>query len=52
MLDLLEAHNSKEEPIIYTRADADLPAESRAELQEFLRRGSMPDGWVCERASG
>ena len=52
MLELLEAHNSKEEPIIYTRADADLPAEARAELQDFLRRGTMPDGWVCERAAG
>ena len=50
MLELLEAHNSKEEPIIYTRADADLPPEARAELQDFLRRGSMPEGWVCERA--
>lgn len=50
MLDLLEAHNSKEEPIIYPHADADLPAEARAELQEFLRRGTMPEGWVCERA--
>ncbi|WP_277051482.1 hemerythrin domain-containing protein [Ruania albidiflava] len=52
MLELLDAHNSKEEPIIYTRADADLPTEARAELQDFLRRGTMPDGWVCERAAG
>src|SRR5699024_6830907 len=52
MLELLEAHNSKEEPIIYTRADADLPAEARTQLQEFLRRGSTPAGWVCERAGG
>src|SRR5699024_6434199 len=52
MLELLEAHNSKEEPIIYTRADADLPAEARTQLQEFLRRGSTPEGWVCERAGG
>src|SRR5699024_1059238 len=51
MLDLGEAHNSTEEPILYTGAAAAVPAESRAERQEFLRRGRMPDGWVCERAS-
>src|SRR5699024_3064287 len=51
-LELLEAHTTKEEPIISSRADADLPAEARAELQDFLRRGTMPDGWVCERAAG
>ena len=51
MLDLLETHNSKEEPIIYPHADADLSAEARAELHDFLRRGRMPAGWVCERAA-
>lgn len=51
MLDLLDAHNSKEEPIIYPHADVDLSAAARAELHDFLRRGSMPAGWVCERAA-
>lgn len=45
----LEAHNAKEEAILYAQADAVLPAEASAELQAFLASGQMPDGWVCER---
>ena len=52
MLELLEAHNSKEEPIIYTRAEVDLPKAARGELAHFLRSGRTPPGWVCERAAG
>ncbi|WP_147916195.1 hemerythrin domain-containing protein [Ruania zhangjianzhongii] len=52
MLELLEAHNSKEEPIIYSRADVDLSEAAHAELARFLRTGSTPPGWVCERAAG
>lgn len=44
----LDRHNSKEEPIIYPHADSDLTGAATAELAEFLRTGSMPDGWVCE----
>ena len=45
----LEAHNAKEEAILYAQADAILSAEASAELQAFLASGQMPDGWVCER---
>lgn len=43
----LDRHNGKEEPVIYPHADAGLPGETAAELAEFLRTGSTPDGWVC-----
>lgn len=51
VLDLLKAHNSKEEPVIYSRADLDVPEPARAELARFLRAGTTPPGWVCERAA-
>jgi iron-sulfur cluster repair protein YtfE (RIC family) len=51
MLALLESHNSKEEPIIYPRADADLADFQRVQLAQFLADGTFPDGWVCERAA-
>jgi hemerythrin-like domain-containing protein len=50
LLALLDQHNTKEEPIIYPRADADLPDETTAELRAFLDTGTTPDGWVCEAA--
>ena len=50
MLELLEAHNSKEEPVIYPHVDADLDAGAQATLADFLETGTMPEGWVCERA--
>jgi iron-sulfur cluster repair protein YtfE (RIC family) len=51
MLALLESHNSKEEPIVYPRADAELADFQRVQLAQFLADGSFPDGWVCERAT-
>lgn len=50
LLALLDAHNTKEEPIVYPRADADLDDGVRAELADFLADGAYPDGWVCEQA--
>ena len=29
---------------------ADLDDDAAAELAEFLRTGSTPDGWICEAA--
>jgi len=46
----LEAHNAKEEAILYAQADAVLSESAAAELQRLLDTGRMPDGWVCERA--
>lgn len=50
LLELLDRHNSKEEPVIYPRADVDLPPEQADELGIFIGMGRMPEGWVCERA--
>jgi len=50
LLALLDAHNSKEEPIIYTQADRILTAEASDELRDFLDHGALPDGWVCAQA--
>lgn len=50
LLSLLDAHNSKEEPIIYTRADDVLNAEATDELEDFLATGTTPEGWVSTTA--
>ena len=50
LLDLLERHNAKEEPIIYPHADADLPEAAREHLADFLASGTLPEGWVCREA--
>lgn len=50
LLAQLEAHNAKEEPIFYTRADASLGPEAAAELKRFLESGEMPPGWRCREA--
>lgn len=52
LVPMLQAHNGKEEPILYPQVDAVLDDELAATLREFLAFGSMPDGWVCERAAG
>ena len=46
----LDAHNSKEEPIIYPQADAVLREDTSAHLRDFLAAGNMPDGWICQGA--
>ena len=51
LLALLDAHNSKEEPIIYSQADAILSEEAGSELTEFLAGGTTPEGWVCSAAT-
>lgn len=50
LLAQLHQHNSKEEPIVYSHIDTDLPAQARAELSRFLETGQMPDGWLCRHA--
>lgn len=50
LVTLLEAHNSKEEPIIYPQTDATLSPEAAATLRDFLGSGQMPEGWVCAKA--
>ncbi|WP_231442058.1 hemerythrin domain-containing protein [Brevibacterium zhoupengii] len=51
LLTRLEAHNSKEEPIIYPRADAELSDDATNRLRGFLDAGAMPKGWQCEKAT-
>lgn len=46
----LQAHNSKEEPIIYPQADTVLTPAATAQLRAFLDSGQTPDGWVCQTA--
>lgn len=50
LLALLDSHNSKEEPIVYPRADGDLSDQQRDQLAGFLDSGTFPDGWVCAKA--
>lgn len=45
----LQHHNVKEERILYPEADEALAAQSTESLTEFLKSGSLPDGWVCIR---
>ena len=52
LLEQLDRHNSKEEPVIYPHADGAVPAETADELRAFLRSGRLPDGWVCAHAAG
>ena len=51
----LAQHNKVEEAVVYSAADVDLadrdPAKA-AEWAEFVKGGTMPDGWVCEKAAG
>ncbi|MDE3130316.1 MAG: hemerythrin domain-containing protein [Acidobacteriota bacterium] len=50
LLAQLERHNSKEEAIVYPRADAALDLDTAAELRSFVATGQMPAGWSCEQA--
>lgn len=50
LLGQLESHNSKEEPVIYPQGGAVLSEQAKDQLHDFIERGAMPDGWVCERA--
>lgn len=50
ILELLDAHNTKEEPIVYPQADTALSEFERDQLAQFLTKGTFPDGWTCEQA--
>ncbi|MFC6705484.1 hemerythrin domain-containing protein [Flexivirga alba] len=51
LLAMLDQHNTKEEPIIYPRADLDLDEATHDDLADFLHAGATPDGWVCQDAT-
>ena len=48
----LAQHNKVEEAVVYSAADVDLDPANAAEWAEFIKTGTMPDGWVCEKAAG
>ncbi|MGP7960452.1 hemerythrin domain-containing protein [Sanguibacter sp. A247] len=48
ILELLERHNEKEEPIIYPYMDSDLDESEVAQVRALLADGVLPDGWVCQ----
>ena len=48
----LAQHNKVEEAVVYSAADIDLEPAKAAEWGEFLKTGTVPDGWVCEKAAG
>ncbi|MEO7589495.1 MAG: hemerythrin domain-containing protein [Arachnia sp.] len=50
LLARLEAHNAKEEPIIYPAGDARLGEDTKRELHAFIESGTMPEGWVSAMA--
>jgi len=43
---LLEAHNEKEEQILYPQ-DHVLSDAQTAELRAFIDSGTLPEGWIC-----
>lgn len=46
----LQAHNMKEEPVIYPAADTGLSPGQSAELADFIKTGLTPDAWECQEA--
>lgn len=44
----LEAHNLKEEQILYPQTEQALTVAAAAELRELLDTGRTPEGWSCE----
>jgi hemerythrin-like domain-containing protein len=51
LLAMLDQHNTKEEPVIYPRADLDLDEATHDDLADFLHAGTTPEGWVCQAAA-
>lgn len=48
--ELEDAHNPKEEQILYPQADRVLSPAAGDRLRTFLDSGRIPDGWVCQAA--
>src|SRR5690606_30185126 len=46
--DQLQNHNPKEEQILYPQAGHVLNQAATAELEDLIRTGQTPKGWVCE----
>lgn len=50
LLEQLDRHNFKEEPIIYPEVDAAMHGAAGARLREWLQNGEVPAHWRCARA--
>lgn len=50
LLTILEAHNFKEEQILYPTADEVLSPEGTEKLRDTVEFGVRPAGWRCEAA--
>ncbi len=50
LLTQLDAHNSKEEPILYPELRGVLSDSAQEQYLAFLEDGERPEGWECERA--
>lgn len=50
LLARLDAHNTKEEPIVYPMADRILDEAATDDLKDLLHAGRTPEGWACEQA--
>ncbi len=48
---LLDAHNMKEEQIIYPGGDQILDIQAAADVRDALDSGETPQGWVCQMAT-
>ena len=48
LIKLQEAHNAKEEPIIYAQADAKISFDVAARLQAYIADSTLPEGWGCQ----
>ncbi|MDT0202266.1 hemerythrin domain-containing protein [Nocardioides sp. AE5] len=51
LLGRLEAHNAKEEPIVYPVADREIDEEATAALLDLIATDTLPPGWVCAQAT-
>lgn len=49
LLETLEAHNAKEEPIVYPEADKVIAEADATDLLKFLENGQMPEDWICRQ---
>ncbi|MCD6639948.1 MAG: hemerythrin domain-containing protein [Nocardioides sp.] len=47
---LLEAHNAKEEQILYPSGDQVLDTDTAADIQDCLVNETTPEGWVAQMA--
>lgn len=45
----LQAHNPKEEAILYSQLEVVLGSDEAAHLRQFLGSGQLPQDWICQQ---